>query len=140
MTNSKAVELNPDPIDPQPPQINMHKSNANKGLFLQGKLFSVTKTIAGNNFALKSTGTTVVQQAQPQAQSQVQQQSSQQQQFNNKVVPLQSQSTVQQVVAAPPVVIERQVPIQITLPAQGENQARQLTIHVPVSAIQSENI
>ena len=156
LMSSKAVELNPDPPEPQPPQINAHKG-ANKSTnfifnfaakitFICGQIFLLKFTLfsagtnVGNHFVQQAqqTGTVVTQQQQQnvQAQHQLQlQQSAQQQMLNKGIVLPQAPAPVQQVVTAPAAVLERQVPIQITLPAQGENPPRVLTIHVPVSAI-----
>ncbi|XP_018302724.1 transcription initiation factor IIA subunit 1 isoform X3 [Mycetomoellerius zeteki] len=123
---SKAVELNPDPPEPQVPQINTHKA-VNK-----------------------------VPQTQPQQQSQQQQQvqaqsqqSSQPQQHTHPSTgtTLQQQqqhstTPVQQVVTAS-AVLERQVPIQITLPPQAgipDGPQRILSIQVPASALQANQL
>ncbi|KYN00034.1 Transcription initiation factor IIA subunit 1 [Cyphomyrmex costatus] len=125
---SKAVELNPDPPEPQVPQINTHKS------------VSVNK----------------VPQTQPQQQSQQQQQvqaqpqqPSQPQQHTHPSTgaTLQQQqqhstTPVQQVVTAS-AVLERQVPIQITLPPQAgvpDAPQRILSIQVPASALQANHL
>lgn len=101
------------------------------------------------------------QQQQPQQQQQVQQQpqqqQAQQQQQQRPTQPQQhthstagtttlqqhSSAPVQQVVTTPAAVLDRQVPIQITLPPQtGVPDAPQriLTIQVPASAIQGEDL
>lgn len=121
LISSKAVELNPDSPEPPPPQV-LHKSvnvsKANSG---------VTK----NNVQQSSTGSSSIVQ-QPQQLSQPQQSLTHNRGILNQQTITQ---TVQQVATTPVSVLERQVPIQITLPAQGDTQARVLTIHVPASAI-----
>ncbi|XP_018048230.1 PREDICTED: transcription initiation factor IIA subunit 1 isoform X2 [Atta colombica] len=140
---SKAVELNPDPPEPQVPQINTHKA------------VSVNKANVGNHFVQPSAGNTVPQ-TQPQQQSQQQQQqqaqsqqSSQSQQHTHPSTgtTLQQQqqhstTPVQQVVTAS-TVLERQVPIQITLPPQAgvpDGPQRILSIQVPASALQANQL
>ncbi|XP_018398361.1 PREDICTED: transcription initiation factor IIA subunit 1 isoform X1 [Cyphomyrmex costatus] len=140
---SKAVELNPDPPEPQVPQINTHKS------------VSVNKANVGNHFVQPSAGNTVPQ-TQPQQQSQQQQQvqaqpqqPSQPQQHTHPSTgaTLQQQqqhstTPVQQVVTAS-AVLERQVPIQITLPPQAgvpDAPQRILSIQVPASALQANHL
>ncbi|XP_018368262.1 PREDICTED: transcription initiation factor IIA subunit 1 isoform X3 [Trachymyrmex cornetzi] len=126
---SKAVELNPDPPEPQVPQINTHKA------------VSVNK----------------VPQTQPQQQSQQQQQQQVQAQPQQPSQPqhthpstgttLQQQqqhstTPVQQVVTAS-AVLERQVPIQITLPPQAgvpDGPQRILSIQVPASTLQANQL
>ncbi|XP_011697802.1 PREDICTED: transcription initiation factor IIA subunit 1 isoform X2 [Wasmannia auropunctata] len=152
---SKAVELNPDPPEPQVPPINTHKA------------VSVNKANVGNHFVQPSAGNTVSQtqssqqsqqqqqqqqqqaQAQPQQPSQpqqhthpstgttLQQQQQQQQQQQHSTTP------VQQVVTASAVLAERQVPIQITLPPQPgipDGPQRILSIQVPASALQANQL
>lgn len=86
------------------------------------------------------TGTVVQQQNQVQTQNQLQTQQLTQQQLLNKGIALpQPAAPVQQVVTTSSAVLDRQVPIQITLPAQGENSPRILTIHVPVSVLSGKN-
>ncbi|XP_033228716.1 transcription initiation factor IIA subunit 1 [Belonocnema kinseyi] len=120
LISSKAVELNPDPPEPQPPQVihktaNISKANSN----------------VGNHIGQQSsTGNSSITQ-------QSQQQSQQQAHPHNRGILNQQaiQQPVQQVATAPISVMERQVPIQITLPAQADTQQRVLSIHVPASAI-----
>ncbi|KAK2583070.1 hypothetical protein KPH14_009103 [Odynerus spinipes] len=141
LMSSKAVELNPEPPEPQVPQLNTHKS------------------VPGNKVPQQ------VQQQQPQqqpVQQQPQQQQQQQQQQHQHQQPQQPQqpqqqtshpsgttlqqqpnAPVQQVVTTPPAVLDRQVPIQITLPPQPgvrDSQQRVLTIQVPASAIQGNQL
>ncbi|XP_029674000.1 transcription initiation factor IIA subunit 1 isoform X1 [Formica exsecta] len=142
---SKAVELNPDPPEPQVPQINTHKA------------VSVNKANIGNHFVQPSAGNAVPQtqsqqsQQQQQAQSQQQQQSTQPQQHTHPTgtslqqqQPQQHSTTpVQQVVTAPAAVLDRQVPIQITLPPQAgipDGPQRILSIQVPASALQGNQL
>ncbi|XP_072760610.1 transcription initiation factor IIA subunit 1 isoform X1 [Anoplolepis gracilipes] len=148
LMSSKAVELNPDPPEPQVPQINTHKA------------VSVNKANIGNHF-VQSSGNAVPQ-AQPQQQSQ-QPQQQQQAQSQQQQQPVQSQqhthptgtslqqqqsqqhstTPVQQVVTAPAAVLDRQVPIQITLPPQAgipDGPQRILSIQVPASALQGNQL
>ncbi|KAM0735429.1 Transcription initiation factor IIA subunit 1 [Formica fusca] len=143
---SKAVELNPDPPEPQVPQINTHKA------------VSVNKANIGNHFVQPSAGNAVPQtqsqqqsQQQQQAQSQQQQQPTQPQQHTHPTgTSLQQQqpqqhstTSVQQVVTAPAAVLDRQVPIQITLPPQAgipDGPQRILSIQVPASALQGNQL
>lgn len=103
----------------------------------------------GNHFVQPSAGNTV--QTQPQQQSQPQQTQAQPQQSSQPQHPstgatLQQQqqhstTPVQQVVTAS-AVLERQVPIQITLPPQPgvpDGPQRILSIQVPASALQGGN-
>ncbi|XP_071580958.1 transcription initiation factor IIA subunit 1 isoform X1 [Temnothorax nylanderi] len=152
---SKAVELNPDPPEPQVPQINTHKA------------VSVNRANVGNHFVQPSAGNVVPQtqpqpppppppqpqqqqqqqqqaQAQPQQSSQPQQHThpstgtTLQQQQQHSTTPQQ----VQQVVTAS-TVLERQVPIQITLPPQPgvpDGPQRILSIQVPASALQANQL
>ncbi|XP_043671596.1 transcription initiation factor IIA subunit 1 isoform X1 [Vespula pensylvanica] len=142
LMSSKAVELNPEPPEPQVPQLNTHKSvPGNKG----------------NHFVQQtSVANAVSQQAQQQQQSTPQQSQSQQHQQPQQSQQQQQQTShsssttlqhsntpVQQVVTTPPAVLDRQVPIQITLPPQPgarDSQQRVLTIQVPASAIQSNQL
>lgn len=143
---SKAVELNPDPPEPQVPQINTHKA------------MSVNKANVGNHFVQPSAGNSVPQtqpqqsqqQTQQQQQAQSQQQSVQPQQHTHSTgtslqqQPQQHSTTpVQQVVTAPAAVLDRQVPIQITLPPQAgipDGPQRILSIQVPASALQGNQL
>ncbi|XP_011343445.2 transcription initiation factor IIA subunit 1 isoform X2 [Ooceraea biroi] len=150
---SKAVELNPDPPEPQVPQINTHKA------------VSVNKANVGNHFVQSSAGN-VVPQTQPQQQLQHQQSQQQQSQSQQSQQPSsqpqqhthptgtalqqpqqqqqqqqQQQAPVQQVVTS--AVLDRQVPIQITLPPQAgvpDAPQRILSIQVPASALQSSQL
>ncbi|XP_057326467.1 transcription initiation factor IIA subunit 1 isoform X2 [Microplitis mediator] len=151
LIQSKAVEINSDPPEPQPPQITILKnSGANKGVT------SSNAANVGNHFAqqqMQAVSTTTqsqshVQQQTPQQLIQTQSQSQPQpvrvanQQTTN--LPAQQHATmpVQQVVTAP-ALFERQVPIQITLPGNastGDGNPKVLTIHVPASAIQSNQL
>ncbi|XP_011162067.1 transcription initiation factor IIA subunit 1 isoform X3 [Solenopsis invicta] len=143
---SKAVELNPDPPEPQVPQINTHKA------------VSINKANIGNHFVQPSAGN-IVPQTQPQQQSQQQQQQQQpaqiqpqqpsQPQHPSTGTTLQqaqqqhSTTPVQQVVATSAVLAERQVPIQITLPPQAgvpDGPQRILSIQVPASALQANQL
>lgn len=120
-------------------------------------IFDVVTANAGNHFVQPSTGNTVpqtqsqqqTQQQQQQAQAAQPQQSSQPQQHTHPSTgtTLQQQqqqhstTPVQQVVTAS-AVLERQVPIQITLPPQPgvpDGPQRILSIQVPASALQGEN-
>ncbi|KAL6437575.1 hypothetical protein ACFW04_004188 [Cataglyphis niger] len=128
---SKAVELNPDPPEPQVPQINTHKA------------VTVNK--------VPQTQPQQQSQQQQQAQSQQQQQSTQPQQHTHSTgtslqqqQPQQHSTTpVQQVVTASAAVLDRQVPIQITLPPQAgmpDGPQRILSIQVPASALQGNQL
>ncbi|XP_012164433.1 transcription initiation factor IIA subunit 1 isoform X2 [Bombus vosnesenskii] len=119
LMSSKAVELNPDPPEPQVPQINTHKAvPVNKG------------------------GNSAPQQASQQQQSP--QQSQTQTQCHSTTTGIQHTGTpVQQLVTSTPAVMDRQVPIQITLPPQTgvpDAPLRVLTIQVPASAIQGNQL
>lgn len=134
LMSSKAVELNPEPPEPQVPQLNTHKS------------------VPGNKVPQQVQQQQQQQPTQQQPQQQPQQhqqpqqpQQSQQQTPHPSGTTLQQQTTtpVQQVVATPPAVLDRQVPIQITLPPQPgvrDSQQRVLTIQVPASAIQGNQL
>ncbi|XP_011866343.1 PREDICTED: transcription initiation factor IIA subunit 1 [Vollenhovia emeryi] len=157
LMSSKAVESNPDPPEPQVPQINTHKA------------VSVNKANVGNHFVQPSAGNAVPQ-AQPQQQTQQQaqvqpQQSAQPQQHTHLSMgttlqqqqpqtqpqpqpqpqPQQQQHSttpVQQVVTTS-AVLDRQVPIQITLPPQPgvpDGPQRILSIQVPASALQANQL
>ncbi|XP_011640364.1 transcription initiation factor IIA subunit 1 isoform X2 [Pogonomyrmex barbatus] len=136
---SKAVELNPDPPEPQVPQINTHKA------------VSVNR--------VPQTQAQQPQQQQPQSQSQqpsqpqqhvhsttgtLQQQQPQQQQQQPQQQQQQPSSTpVHQVVTASAAVLERHVPIQITLPPQPgvpDSPQRILSIQVPASTVQGNQL
>ncbi|XP_012532371.1 transcription initiation factor IIA subunit 1 isoform X2 [Monomorium pharaonis] len=141
---SKAVELNPDPPEPQVPQINTHKA------------VSINKANVGNHFVQPSAGNTVSQTQPQQQQSQQQQAQTQSQQpsqpqqhthpsTGTTLQQQQQHSTtpVQQVVATSAVLAERQVPIQITLPPQAgipDGPQRILSIQVPASALQANQL
>ncbi|XP_019698794.1 transcription initiation factor IIA subunit 1 isoform X3 [Harpegnathos saltator] len=155
LLSCKAVEMNPDPPESQVPQLNPLKA------------ISINK---GNHYI--QTGNTVPTQQQPQPKPQQPQQQQPQQQQTQQQPPQQPQqqqaqqqrptpqqhtlptagtttlqqhssAPVQQVVTAPAAVLDRQVPIQITLPPQtGVPDAPQriLTIQVPASAIQENQL
>ncbi|XP_043671599.1 transcription initiation factor IIA subunit 1 isoform X3 [Vespula pensylvanica] len=129
LMSSKAVELNPEPPEPQVPQLNTHKS------------------VPGNKVSQQAQQQqqSTPQQSQSQQHQQPQQSQQQQQQTSHSSsTTLQHSNTpVQQVVTTPPAVLDRQVPIQITLPPQPgarDSQQRVLTIQVPASAIQSNQL
>lgn len=133
LMSSKAVELNPDPPEPQVPQINTHKT-VNKGLNI------------GNHF-VQQTGNSAPQQTSQQQQQQSQQspqQSQTQTQCHSTTTGIQHTGTpVQQLVTSSSAVMDRQVPIQITLPPQTgvpDAPLRVLTIQVPASAIQGNQL
>ncbi|KOX75955.1 Transcription initiation factor IIA subunit 1, partial [Melipona quadrifasciata] len=138
LMSSKAVELNPDPPEPQVPQINTHKVvPVNKGVNI------------GNHFVQQTGGNSVSQQASQQQQQQSQQQQSPQQsqtqtQCHSTTTGIQHTGTpVQQLVTSTSAVMDRQVPIQITLPPQTgvpDAPLRVLTIQVPASAIQGNQL
>lgn len=129
-------------------------------IFNNGDAFCIYRSLlltvnVGNHFVQPSAGNTVPQ-TQPQQQSQQQQQAqaqpqqpSQPQQHTHPSTgtTLQQQqqhstTPVQQVVTAS-AVLERQVPIQITLPPQAgvpDGPQRILSIQVPASALQGENL
>ncbi|XP_023288431.1 transcription initiation factor IIA subunit 1 isoform X2 [Orussus abietinus] len=143
LMSSKAVELNPDPPEPQPPQLNTHKSVAASKAANVGNV--------GNHFVQQSQPVPPIQQpqqhpqSQPQQQQQPQPQQQQQQHAHSAGIPVQQHANmpVQQVVAAPATVLERQVPLQITLPKQAgvpDAEQRVLTIQVPASAIQGNQL
>ncbi|XP_011697803.1 PREDICTED: transcription initiation factor IIA subunit 1 isoform X3 [Wasmannia auropunctata] len=137
---SKAVELNPDPPEPQVPPINTHKAvSVNK----------VSQTQSSQQSQQQQQQQQQQAQAQPQQPSQpqqhthpstgttLQQQQQQQQQQQHSTTP------VQQVVTASAVLAERQVPIQITLPPQPgipDGPQRILSIQVPASALQANQL
>ncbi|XP_011146269.1 transcription initiation factor IIA subunit 1 isoform X2 [Harpegnathos saltator] len=158
LLSCKAVEMNPDPPESQVPQLNPLKA------------ISINKASIGNHYI--QTGNTVPTQQQPQPKPQQPQQQQPQQQQTQQQPPQQPQqqqaqqqrptpqqhtlptagtttlqqhssAPVQQVVTAPAAVLDRQVPIQITLPPQtGVPDAPQriLTIQVPASAIQENQL
>ncbi|XP_060826198.1 transcription initiation factor IIA subunit 1 isoform X1 [Bombus pascuorum] len=131
LMSSKAVELNPDPPEPQVPQINTHKAvPINKGVTI------------GNHFVQQTGGNSAPQQASQQQQSP--QQSQTQTQCHSTTTGIQHTGTpVQQLVTSTPAVMDRQVPIQITLPPQTgvpDAPLRVLTIQVPASAIQGNQL
>ncbi|XP_008547820.1 transcription initiation factor IIA subunit 1 [Microplitis demolitor] len=150
LIQSKAVEINSDPPEPQPPQITILKNNAaNKGVT------SSNAANVGNHFAqqqMQAVSTTTqsqshVQQQTPQQLIQTQSQSQSQparvanQQTTN--LPVQQHATMPVQVVTTPALFERQVPIQITLPGNastGDGKPKILTIHVPASAIQSNQL
>nr|KAF7423327.1 hypothetical protein H0235_008610 [Vespula pensylvanica] len=135
LMSSKAVELNPEPPEPQVPQLNTHKS-------VPGNKEIVQNFDHGNHFVQQtSVANAVSQQAQQQQQSTPQQSQSQQHQQPQQSQQQQQQTShsssttlqhsntpVQQVVTTPPAVLDRQVPIQITLPPQpGARDSQQQT-------------
>ncbi|XP_076165712.1 transcription factor IIA L [Ptiloglossa arizonensis] len=139
LMSSKAVELNPDPPEPQVPQINTHKTvPVNKGVNV------------GNHFVQQTGGNSAPQQASQQQQQQQptqqpQQQTQTQTQCHSSTTGMQQHTgtPVQQLVTSTSAVMDRQVPIQITLPPQtGVPDALQrvLTIQVPASAIQGNQL
>lgn len=140
LMSSKAVELNPDPPEPQVPQINTHKAvSVNKGANV------------GNHFVQQTGGNSAPQQQasqqQPQAQAQLQQPQQQTQTQCHPTTTGMQQHTgtpVQQLVTSTSAVMQdRQVPIQITLPPQTgvpDAPQRVLTIQVPASAIQGNQL
>ncbi|XP_035719938.1 transcription initiation factor IIA subunit 1-like isoform X1 [Vespa mandarinia] len=144
LMSSKAVELNPEPPEPQVPQLNTHKSvPGNKGNhFVQQT--SVTNPVPQQAQQQQQQQPTSQQsQSQQQQQHQQPQQSQQQQQQTSSTTLQHPNAPVQQVVTTPPAVLDRQVPIQITLPPQPgarDSQQRVLTIQVPASAIQSNQL
>ncbi|XP_017795301.1 PREDICTED: transcription initiation factor IIA subunit 1 isoform X2 [Habropoda laboriosa] len=126
LMSSKAVELNPDPPEPQVPQINTHKA------------VPVNK---GGNSAPQQTS----QQQQQQPQQQPPQQTQTQTQCHSTTTGIQQHTgtPVQQLVTSTSAVMDRQVPIQITLPPQTgvpDAPLRVLTIQVPASAIQGNQL
>ncbi|XP_076762278.1 transcription factor IIA L [Xylocopa sonorina] len=134
LMSSKAVELNPDPPEPQVPQINTHKTMpVNKGVNMGNHL-------GGGNAVQQAPQQ---QQQQPQ-QHQTPQQSQTQPQCHPPTTGIQRNDTpVQQLVTPPSAVIDRQVPVQITLPPQTgvlDAPLRVLTIQVPASAIQGNQL
>lgn len=135
LMSSKAVELNPEPPEPQVPQLNTHKSVPGNKVPQQVQ----------QQQQQQPTQQQPQQQPQQQHQQPQQPQQSQQQTSHPSGTTLQQQTTtpVQQVVATPPAVLDRQVPIQITLPPQPgvrDSQQRVLTIQVPASAIQGNQL
>ena len=138
LMSSKAVELNPDPPEPQVPQINTHKAvPVNKGVNM------------GNHFIQQSGGNSAPQQTTQQQQQQQQQQAPQQTQTQTQChstttgIQQHAGAPVQQLVTSTSAVMDRQVPIQITLPPQTgvpDAQQRVLTIQVPASAIQGNQL
>ncbi|XP_014483770.1 PREDICTED: transcription initiation factor IIA subunit 1 isoform X2 [Dinoponera quadriceps] len=160
LLSCKAVEMNPDPPESQVPQLNPLKA------------ISINKASVGNHYNQtgKTVSTQPQPQAQPKPQQQQPQQQQQQQQQAPQQAQQQAQqqqrpaqpqqqhthstagtttlqqhspAPVQQVVAASAAVLDRQVPIQITLPPQtGVPDAPQriLTIQVPASAIQENQL
>ncbi|XP_017795293.1 PREDICTED: transcription initiation factor IIA subunit 1 isoform X1 [Habropoda laboriosa] len=138
LMSSKAVELNPDPPEPQVPQINTHKAvPVNKGVNI------------GNHFVQQTGGNSAPQQTSQQQQQQPQQQPPQQTQTQTQChstttgIQQHTGTPVQQLVTSTSAVMDRQVPIQITLPPQTgvpDAPLRVLTIQVPASAIQGNQL
>ncbi|CAK9822407.1 Transcription initiation factor IIA subunit 1 [Anthophora retusa] len=137
LMSSKAVELNPDPPEPQVPQINTHKTvPVNKGVNI------------GNHFVQQTGGNSAPQQVSQQQQQQSQQppqQTQTQTQCHSTTTGIQQHTgtPVQQLVTSTSAVMDRQVPIQITLPPQTgvpDAPLRLLTIQVPASAIQGNQL
>ncbi|KAI4485366.1 hypothetical protein M0804_006871 [Polistes exclamans] len=140
LMSSKAVELNPEPQEPQVPQLNTHKSVPGNKVSQQTQQQQQQPTPQQSQPQQQQQ-----QHQQPQQSQQHQQQPSQQQTSHSSSTPLQHQNApVQQVVTTtPPAVLDRQVPIQITLPPQPgtrDSQQRILTIQVPASAIQGNQL
>ena len=100
----------------------------------------------GNHFVQQTGGNSVSQQASQQQQQQSQQQQPPQQsqtqtQCHSTTTGIQHGTPVQQLVTSTSAVMDRQVPIQITLPPQTgvpDAPLRVLTIQVPASAIQGK--
>nr|CAD7257301.1 unnamed protein product [Timema shepardi] len=150
LINSKAVEANPEPPEPQPPQKEGRNNASNKTGGANTKKASALAVAASEpaHMVNQSSGFPLQQQ-----QSQNQQQSQQQQpQAQQSQLPLHHHHQQQQQMAASnqlpqqshqPTILatdpNKQVPIQITLPAQAgspDSQPRVLTIQVPASALQ----
>ncbi|XP_058799713.1 transcription initiation factor IIA subunit 1 [Phymastichus coffea] len=165
---SKAVELNPEPPEPQPPQLVSKNISSNKsGL----KRNSNVQTNANVQSQVQESSPprpqaqqpqqasppqpTHIQnqqsqlQPQPQAQpQQIQAQSQQVQHMQNmpvqqiqqhhQTIPQTQQPHVNQQAAAVPA--DRQISIQIKLPIHGQLPERLITVHVPASAVQGSQL
>ncbi|XP_032678459.1 transcription initiation factor IIA subunit 1 isoform X2 [Odontomachus brunneus] len=165
LLSCKAVEMNPDPPESQIPQLNPLKAiSINKGNhYIQtgNSVSTQPQQQPQSKPQVQQPQQQQSQQQQQQQQQQVQQQQPQQQQAQQQqqrptqpqqhthstagTTTLQQHSSapVQQVVTTPAAVLDRQVPIQITLPPQtGVPDAPQriLTIQVPASAIQENQL
>ncbi|KAF7399332.1 hypothetical protein HZH68_007924 [Vespula germanica] len=144
LMSSKAVELNPEPPEPQVPQLNTHKSvPGNKGIHVIRNHFVQQTSVANTVSQQAQQQQSTPQQSQSQQQPQQSQQQQQQTSHSSSTTLQHSNAPVQQVVTTPPAVLDRQVPIQITLPPQPgarDSQQRVLTIQVPASAIQSNQL
>nr|CAD7394131.1 unnamed protein product [Timema cristinae] len=153
LINSKAVEANPEPPEPQPPQKEGRNNASNKTGGANTKKASALAVAASEpaHMVNQSSGFPLQQQ-----QSQNQQQS-QQPQAQQSQLPLHHhhQQQHQQMTASnqlpqqshQPTILatdpNKQVPIQITLPAQAgspDSQPRVLTIQVPASALQGNTL
>ncbi|XP_067013000.2 transcription initiation factor IIA subunit 1 [Anabrus simplex] len=165
LISSKAVELNPDPPEPQPPQIGIQKELARNNIaskpVQQMAVYPISQQTTLGVSHVHQTAP-VLQQANhqqhiPQQQQLQQQQAMQQMSHQQTALPQQQaqqqQQTVPQQQMAPTqqtqqptqqtVIVTdptKQVPIQITLPAQGGGEPRILTIQVPASALQGNQL
>ncbi|KAK0179873.1 hypothetical protein PV327_005584 [Microctonus hyperodae] len=162
---SKAVEVNPEPPEPQPPQLPTHKNvTASKAAnlanhFAHHQMAAAVTAAQSQTQSQPATQITTPQtqsQTQPQQQQQLAQppplQQSQPQSQTIRTAPQQTTSIpiqqhttipVQQVITAPAALFERQVPIQITLPgnaSSGDGKPKVLSIQVPASAIQGNQL
>ncbi|XP_015123967.1 transcription initiation factor IIA subunit 1 [Diachasma alloeum] len=134
LMQTKAVEVNPEPPEPQPPQMPTPKNTT------ASKAANI-----GNHFAQQQTSA-AANQAQSQQQNQQHQQAPVPQPIRAAVPQhqnVQQTPPAQQVIAAPAALFDRPVPIQITLPgnpATGDGKPKILTIQVPASAIQGNQL
>ncbi|XP_011311770.1 transcription initiation factor IIA subunit 1 [Fopius arisanus] len=139
LMQTKAVEVNAEPPEPQPPQMPTSKNTT------ASKAANI-----GNHFAQQQTSSAAA--AASQAQSQQHQQVSAPgpqairaalPQHQNVQQTQQQAPAAQQVLSAPAALFDRPVPIQITLPgnsATGDGRPKVLTIQVPASAIQGNQL
>ncbi|KDR16773.1 transcription initiation factor IIA subunit 1 isoform X2 [Zootermopsis nevadensis] len=153
LLSSKALELNPEPPEPQPPQIGNQKDGrsnlSGKSVNIGNQMTVFTTNQHGTQQIIGTQQTQLVQQVgqQPTTQSQPVQQQTQVQQNSQHLVQQSQQGQQTQasqqtttVITADP---NKQVPIHITLPAQAgaaDSQPRVLTIQVPASALQGNQL
>nr|CAD7426406.1 unnamed protein product [Timema monikensis] len=153
LINSKAVEANPEPPEPQPPQKEGRNNASNKTGGANTKKASALAVAASEPaHMVNQSGGFPLQQQQSQNQQQSQQPQAQQsqlplhhhhQQQHQQMTAsnqLPQQSHQPTILATDP---NKQVPIQITLPAQAgspDSQPRVLTIQVPASALQGNTL
>lgn len=146
LLNSKALELIPEPPEPQPPQIGIQKDSrgniSGKAVNVGNQMTVFTATQHGTQQIISTQQTQLVQQVsqQPTTQSQTVQQQTQQIPLNSQQSQTQQGQQTTTVITTDP---NKQVPIHITLPAQtgvADSQPRVLTINVPASALQGNHL